>query len=132
MNLSPELASLLADITVAVHMAYVLLVVGGQVFTLAGWAFGWPSARNRVFRLLHLAAIGLVVIEAWLGARCPLTVLENSLRRTGGDSMPEISFIGYWLRHLLFYSAPEWVFTVVYTLFAALVIATWLMHPPRR
>lgn len=130
--MTPALAAWLADITVTLHAAYVLFVVGGQAFVLIGWARGWRAARNFTFRLLHLASIGFVVIESWLGARCPLTVLENHLRQVAGGSPMDISFVGYWLRHLLFYSAPEWVFMLVYTLFAAAVITTWLLYPPRR
>ena len=105
---------------------------GGQVFILIGWACSWWTTRNFTFRLLHLAGIGFVVIESWLGARCPLTLLENHLRQVAGDSPQDMSFVGYWLSRLLFYSAPEWVFTLVYTLFAAAVITTWLVYPPRR
>ncbi len=132
MALTPDQAGLLADLTLTLHVAYVLFVVGGQVFILAGWVLGWTAARNFMFRLLHLAAIGVVVIESWLGARCPLTVLENSLRRMAGDTPQELSFIGYWLGRLLFYTAPVWAFTLLYTLFAALVAASWLKYPPRR
>lgn len=129
--MTPTLAARLADITLTFHAAYVLFVVGGQAFILIGWARGWRAARNFTFRLLHLAGIGFVVLENWLGARCPLTVLENHLRHLAGGSPLDISFVGYWLRHLLFYSAPEWVFTLVYTLFTAAVITTWLVYPPR-
>ena len=130
--MTPDLATWLADITLAFHVAYVLFVVGGQVFILIGWARGWQAARNFTFRLLHLAGIGFVVLESWLGARCPLTVLENHLRQGAGGSSQDMSFVGYWLGRLLFYSAPEWVFTLVYSLFAAVVITTWLLYPPRR
>ena len=132
MTLSPDQATLLADLALTLHAAYVLFVVGGQIYILAGWARGWMTARNFVFRLLHLVAIGIVVLESWLGARCPLTVLENNLRRLAGDTPPELNFIGYWLGRLLFYAGPAWLFTLLYTLFAALVIASWLQYPPRR
>ena len=42
-----------------------------------------------------------------------------------------MSFIGYWLNQLLFYSAPEWMFTLLYTLFALVVVATFVFYPPR-
>jgi hypothetical protein len=41
-----------------------------------------------------------------------------------------MSFIGYWLNRLMFYTAPEWVFTLVYTLFALLVVTTFVFYPP--
>lgn len=122
----------LADIVLVAHAAYVLFVVGGQALIVVGWLRGWEWTRSRVFRLLHLVAIGLVMLEAWLGINCPLTVLENFLRLQTGAAAYENSFIAHWLRWMMFYTAPEWLFTLIYTVFTALVILTWLSYPPRR
>ena len=122
----------LADLVLVVHAAYVLFVVGGQALIVVGWIRGWEWTRCRVFRLLHLVAIGLVMLEAWLGINCPLTILENSLRLQAGAAAYENSFIGHWLRWVIFYAAPEWIFALIYTVFTALVILTWLAYPPRR
>ena len=122
----------LADLTLALHAAYVLFVVGGQVLILLGWVYRWRWTRCLWFRLMHLVAIGFVMLEGWLGVRCPLTVLENMLRSQSGVTMYERSFISHWLERLLFYAAPEWVFTAIYTVFAGLVVVTWLLYPPTR
>ena len=122
----------LADLVLAIHGAYVLFVVGGQFLIIGGWVLGWMWTRHMVFRLMHLGAIGFVMLEAWIGLACPLTALENSLRVRAGARLYEKSFIGHWLERLIFYSAPEWVFTFIYTVFAVLVILTWLAYPPRR
>ena len=122
----------LADFILVTHAAYVLFVVGGQALIVIGWIRGWEWTRFRVFRLLHLMAIGLVMLEAWLGINCPLTILENFLRLQAGAAAYEDNFIGHWLRSLIFYAAPEWIFTLIYTGFTALVILTWLAYPPRR
>jgi hypothetical protein len=129
-DLTPWLV--LADLVLVIHAVYVLFVVGGQVLIIIGWIRDWEWTRSRVFRLLHLVAIGLVMLEAWLGIRCPLTVLENFLRLRSGAAAYEISFIGHWLRLVIFYSAPEWIFALLYTVFTMLVILTWLTYPPRR
>ena len=123
---------ILADLVLVIHAAYVLFVVGGQALIVIGWIRAWEWTRCRVFRLLHLAAIGLVMLEAWLGIHCPLTVLENFLRLQAGAAAYENSFIGHWLRWVIFYDAPEWIFALIYTVFTALVILTWLAYPPRR
>ncbi len=115
-----------------VHVAFVAFVVLGQLFVLTGWALGWSSARNKTFRLLHLAAIGVVVLQAWLGLACPLTLLELHLRGGQADFMQGQSFIGYWLSRLLYYQAPPWVFTIVYTLFGLVVLACYFGYPPGR
>jgi polyferredoxin len=122
----------LADLVLVTHAAYVLFVVGGQALIVIGWIRGWEWTRCRVFRLLHLVAIGLVMLEAWLGINCPLTILENFLRLQAGAVAYEHSFIAHWLQWVIFYTAPEWIFALIYTVFTALVILTWLAYPPRR
>jgi hypothetical protein len=122
----------MADLILALHTAFILFVVGGQILIVAGWARGWSWPRNQLFRLLHLMATGFVVLEAWFGVTCPLTALENMLRSLAGVSAYENGFIRHWMHQLIFYSAPGWVFTLVYTVFAGLVVLAWLMYPPRR
>jgi hypothetical protein len=85
-----------------------------------------------VFRVIHLVAIAVVVLESWLGGWCPLTVLEGYLRRLAGESGYETSFVGYWLDRLIFFDAPAWLFSLVYSLFALLVVASFVGYPPRR
>ncbi len=122
----------LADATAVAHAAFVLFVVGGQVMICFGWARGWAWTRRVGFRVLHLVGIGFVVAEAWLGVTCPLTVFESRLRLAAGGYPYAKSFLGYWVDRLLFYSAPEWVFTAVYSAFALLVLITFVAYPPRR
>ncbi len=131
MNTPPDIYRLLADLVLVLHVGFVLFVVGGQLLVLLGWWRAWVWPRNPVFRVAHLAAIGVVVAEAWLGAMCPLTAWENALRALAGEGPYAASFIGYWLGRLLFYQAPEWVFVSVYTLFGALALASFTGYPPR-
>ena len=121
----------LADITVILHAAFVLFVVGGQLLILAGWVCRWIWTQYLVFRVVHLIAIVFVMLEAWFGITCPLTTLEYSLRKQAGQAISELSFIGYWLDRLLFYQAPSWVFTLIYTVFASIVLVTLIAYPPR-
>ncbi|MHB8622456.1 MAG: DUF2784 domain-containing protein [Sulfuricaulis sp.] len=132
MTTDPQVWQVLADSVLLVHMSYVLFIVGGQLLIVIGWARGWIWTRQFVLRLVHLLAIGLVMLEAWIGMACPLTRLEYALRARTGVGVYTHSFIGHWLDHLLFYSAPEWVFTVVYTFFSVIVALTWVVYPPRR
>jgi hypothetical protein len=132
MNLPAPLLSLLADVTVLIHAAFVLFVVGGQLLILIGWLKKWHWTQNFVFRVLHLAAIGYVVLEALLGIICPLTMLEYHLRQSAGEATHGTSFIGYWVHYFLFYTAPNWVFTLTYSIFGSLVLLTFIMYPPRR
>lgn len=121
---------LLADAVLTLHVVVVVFVVGGVVLVVAGNLRQWRWVNSLVFRLAHLAAILYVVAQAWLGMVCPLTTLEMWLRSKAGDSVYGAGFIEHWLGRLLYYEAPSWVFTLVYSLFGLLVIATWVYFPP--
>lgn len=123
--------SLLADFVLVVHALFVGFVVIGQALILGGLWRGWVWVRQRAFRLAHLAAIGVVVLQGWLGMLCPLTIIENALRQRAGQLPYTGSFIQHWLHRIIFYEADGWVFTAVYTAFAALVALTWYYAPPR-
>lgn len=126
------MGQLLANAVLAVHAAFAGLVVGGLVGIIVGGLCHWQWIRNRRFRFLHLLGIGVVVCQTWLGIVCPLTTLEMWLRKQAGAVGYEGGFIEHWLRELLYYDAPAWVFTVLYTVFGLLVVATWFWLPPRR
>lgn len=123
---------LAADAVLALHVLFVVFVVLGQVLVLLGGALGWRFVRNFRFRVLHLLAIGVVVAQAWLGVLCPLTILEMELRDRAGGEVYHGSFIAHWMDRLLYFDAPLWVFTVVYTLFFALVVGSWIWVRPLR
>ena len=96
---------LLADPLVVTHAAYVAFVVLGQVAILVGLALRRGWARNFGFRTVHLAMIGIVVVEAIFGIACPLTVWEKELRRLAGQSSYPGDFLGHWGHELLFFQA---------------------------
>ncbi|OAL61254.1 hypothetical protein A6R74_16860 [Halomonas sp. ALS9] len=108
-------------------MAFVVL---GLFAVYTGYFLNWKWVRNRLFRIVHLCAIGYVVIQAWLGVVCPLTVWEMALRAQAGAATYSGSFIQYWLHSLLYFTLPEWVFVVAYTLFGSLVLASWFVVRP--
>lgn len=121
---------LLADAVLALHVAVVVFVVVGLVLVVAGNLRNWHWVNALWFRLAHLAAIAFVVAESWLGWTCPLTTLEMWLRAKAAAPTYAGSFIEHWLQRLLYYDAPAWVFTLGYSLFGLLVLATWWYFPP--
>jgi hypothetical protein len=121
----------IADLVLAFHFAVVLFVVGGLLAVLLGNWLGWHWVNGGWFRLTHLLAIGVVAMQAWLGRLCPLTILESWLREQAGGLAYRKSFVEHWLQKLIFFEAPFWVFTVAYTVFAALVLLAWWRYPPR-
>lgn len=123
---------LLADAVLLLHFAVVVFVIGGLAAVLVGNAAGWRWVNGWWFRLAHLLAIGVVVVQSWLGQLCPLTILESWLRVQAGTAAYERSFIEHWVQRIIYYDIPLWVFTLLYTAFAALVVLAWWRYPPRR
>lgn len=121
--------ALLADLVLAIHFLFVLFVVGGLLAVWVGAALGWGWVRDLRFRIAHLAAILFVAAESLVGIACPLTLWEDFLRQAGAG---QGSFVQRWVGRLLYYNLPEWMFTVVYVLFALLVLASFLLVRPRR
>ena len=82
----------LADLVVVLHSAFVLFVVLGGLFALR-----WPRAA-----WLHLpAAIWGAGIELLAGI-CPLTPLENHLRRLGGEAGYSGGFVEHYVLPVLY------------------------------
>ena len=121
-----------ADSLLIIHILFVVFVVLGLVLVYVGFFRQWQWVRNVRFRSLHLLSIGIVVTQAWLGIICPLTTWEMSLRAAAGESIYAGSFIQHWLHKLLYYQAPDWVFVLCYSVFGALVLASWFVVKPRR
>ena len=123
---------LASDILLLGHVSFVAFVILGLVLILAGKPLDWDWVRNPWFRVAHLLAIGVVVVQSWLGVICPLTTWEMALRERAGAAAYSGSFISHWLETILYYQAPAWVFTVSYTVFAAVVVGSWFWVRPRR
>jgi polyferredoxin len=121
------LTGMIADAILVVHFGIVLFIIGGLLAVWLGAALGWRWVRNPWFRYAHLAGIAYVAGEALIGVACPLTVWEAIAR---GDA-PAESFVGRWVRALLFYRAPEWLFAIVYVAWALATLATLWLVPPR-
>ena len=117
----------MADALLVLHFLIAGFIVAGLVLVWIGALAHWAWVRNPWFRYLHLAAIVFVAAEALLGIACPLTVWEDLLR---GGVRPE-SFVGRWVLRLLYYNAPEWVFTMLYAVWTGLTLLTLRTVPPR-
>jgi hypothetical protein len=82
----------LADLVVVAHLAFIAFVVAGGA--LVRW--------RRGIALLHLpCAIYGAAIELW-GWTCPLTPLENHLRRLGGERGYAGGFIEHYLLPIIY------------------------------
>ena len=123
---------LVADLLLLSHVLFVAFVILGLALVLLGKSLNWAWVRNPWFRFAHLAAIGIVVLQSWVGLICPLTTWEMALRERAGDVVYSGTFMSHWLESLLYFQAPAWVFAVCYTVFGTIVVASWFWVRPCR
>mgnify|MGYP000276926656 CR=1 FL=1 len=121
-----------ADAVLLLHGLFVVFVVGGLIVIFIGAGCAWAWVRNPYFRYAHAAAIGIVTLQAWVGIVCPLTTLEMFLRSKAGEVVYAGTFMAHWVGQLLYYDAPASVFIVAYSVFALVVVASWIVVRPRR
>ena len=108
---------LLADLTVVVHLAFVLFVVGGGLLVL----------RRRSIAWLHLPAAAWGAWIEFAGWICPLTPLENWLREKGGEAAYASSFVERYLVPALY---PESLSRELqWTLGAVVIVINAVIYP---
>jgi hypothetical protein len=128
---SSALYSLAADALLVTHVLVAAFVILGLILVYTGRFLSWHWVRNRWFRVAHLLGTGIVVLQSWFGAICPLTIWEMKLRSMAGGATYAGSFIMHWLSEILYYQAPPWVFVTCYTFFGCLVLYSWFLVRPR-
>lgn len=101
---------ILADFTLALHLAFIVFVVAGGL--LAAWR-PWVA-------WLHLPAAAWGALITLIGWRCPLTPLENWFRRRGGQAGYTEGFIEHYLVPVVY---PAGVSPLGWTLMGIGVIA---------
>ncbi len=123
--------ALLADLVLAVHLAFVGFIVCGLLLIAVGRLCGWRWVHRRRFRQVHAAAMAFVLAETLLGMVCPLTEWEAALRARAGQHLyGDATFMQYWLQRWLYWDWSPGVFMAVYAgVFAAIVIG-WFAVPP--
>jgi Protein of Unknown function (DUF2784) len=102
--------ALLADAVLLVHALFIAWVVLG----------GFAVLRRGVLAVLHLPAVAWGVWVSYSGTLCPLTPLEQSLRRAAGQAGWEGGFIEHYLGALIY---PEGLTVERLMLQGAIVLA---------
>ena len=134
MQAGTKIYSLLADLVLLVHFAFVAFVALGFLAIWVGYFCSWPFVRDLRFRVAHLLAMGVVLAESLTGFICPLTTWENQLRKHSGEAAGYSgSFIQHWVGRILFHDWSEQTFTFIYAGFFILMgITFWVVRPRRR
>ncbi|MBP0631956.1 MULTISPECIES: DUF2784 domain-containing protein [unclassified Cupriavidus] len=86
------MAAWLADLVVIVHGLFIVFVVAGGLLVLR-----WPRLA-----WVHLPAAAWGVMIEWSGWICPLTPLENALRRAAGEAGYSEGFVERYLLPLIY------------------------------
>ncbi len=86
------LASLAADIVVLIHFAFIVFVVAGGLLALR-----WPRVA-----WVHLPAAAWGAWIVLVGGLCPLTPLEQALRRAAGEAGYDTGFIEHYLLPVIY------------------------------
>jgi hypothetical protein len=118
----------LGQAVLAAHLAVIAFNVFGLVAIPLGAWRGWAWVRVRWWRLLHLASLAVVALQAALGRACFLTLWQDSL--TGGGHADPL--IVRWVNSVIYWPLPIWVFTAAYLAVFVYVLALWWRVPPRR
>jgi hypothetical protein len=82
----------IAELIVAVHFAFVVFVVLGGLLALRWVWVAW----------IHLPAVIWGVLIEFTGWICPLTPLENHLRRASGEAGYQGDFIAHYILPVLY------------------------------
>ena len=103
------ISRVLADVVVVVHVAFVAFVVLGGLAALRRPRWAWAHVPCAIYG-------AAIEIGGWI---CPLTPLENLLRRKGGEAGYAGGFIEHYLLRVLYPDPfPSWL---SWTLAAAVI-----------
>ncbi|MBI3934829.1 MAG: DUF2784 domain-containing protein [Acidobacteria bacterium] len=87
-----------ADLIAVVHLGFLAFVVLGAIL----------GRHNRWWRLVHIAAMAYGVLIEVFYWYCPLTYLEQYLRRLAGRGIYEEAFIAHYLNKIIYVNVPQW------------------------
>lgn len=84
--------SILADIVVTIHFLFIVFAVVGGLFIFKWWWIMYPH-------ILSAFWAAMVITMGWI---CPLTPLENQLRRAAGQQGYDGGFIEHYLIPIIY------------------------------
>ena len=119
--------ALLADLLATFHLGIVLFVLLGQAAILAGILRGWEWIDRALFRWTHVGLMVFIAAQGALGAICPLTIWEETLRQS---PVYEGSFITSWLNRIIYLEDFDPTFVPYLSVgFLVLVVSSFFWKP---
>ena len=112
----------MADAVVVLHAIFIVFVLAGGALVL----------RHRRVAIVHLPAVAWGAWTEFTGALCPLTPLENALRRAAGDAGYPGGFVEHYAIPILY---PEGLTPQMQLAFGVVVVminALWYALAWRR
>ena len=103
----------LADAVVLAHFAFIAFVAVGSLLARRRPALVW----------LHLPALAWAVGIVTVGYECPLTALENRLRRLGGERAYPGGFVNHYIENVLY---PQRLTPLLLTLAGGTVVVGYV------
>lgn len=118
---------LAADAVLVVHLAFIVFVVAG----------GWLVARDARWALVHLPAAAWGAYAELTATICPLTPLENRLRRGAGEAGYDGGFVEHYLVPLVYPAGltaghQRWIGAFVVAVNALAYVWAWHCAKRRR
>ena len=104
----------LADAVLVAHGLFIVFAIGGGLLV---WR--WPRLA-----WLNLPAVAWAAWVAWFGWECPLTPLENTLRRAAGQAGYSGGFIDHYLLGVIYPEGLTRGFQIATGTFVALLNAS--------
>jgi len=119
--------AVVAGLVLAAHLGVIAFNIFGLVaIPLGGW-LGWRFVRARGWRLLHLASLAIVAVQALLGRACFLTTWQDEL----AGAPEQAPLVARVINGLIYWPLPLWAFTTAYVVIFVYAAALWLLVPPR-
>lgn len=110
------LYSIFLTAVIGIHFLWIL-------FVITGWIY---CASSSFWRTVHFGSVIYAVLIETLYFPCPLTYLENALRRAAGWAPYREPFINHYLEKIIYLDAPRWLLIfLVAALFSVTVLRYW-------
>ncbi len=129
--MSPSTALHIAHVILAIHIISALFIIAGVIVIPIGLRAGWDFVNVCWWRVLHIGALAVVVVQKLLGQACFLSVWEErylTIAKHAGYPVPLIHSMGDRAVHV---PLPFVATTVFYTATLVYLIVLWLRWPPR-